>query len=328
MEERIIKLISEELRGSLTEESSLALQSWRNQAVENEKAYQDLVNIWHIRYVVSEVAPHTAVSFESWKAKNNIDTTRVKKLPAKNRLNIWLSRVAAIMFLGFMLWYLYPTTQDDNFWNAEGDNVTVNMTDGSVITLRKNTLMRDIAGENKDTERRVALSGEAFFKVAPDQSRPFYIEIEDVTIEVVGTEFNVSLLPETAMVEVAVLSGTVRIHVTDGGHTLNGGECFRWDTQQKKVHLSDAEIHNAWSWHTGQLQFKSTPLLQVVEALNRHFDTQISLENSTLAHCRFTSNFHSATLQEVIEVLSATFGLNAISNKEGVYHLVGGHCDG
>jgi ferric-dicitrate binding protein FerR (iron transport regulator) len=304
------------------------LKSWRNQAEENEKAYQDLVNIWQIRDLATEDAPHAAASFESWKAKNHIDAARVKKLPAKNRLNIWLSRVAAIAFLGFMLWYLYPTAKDDNFWNAEGDNVTVNMIDGSVITLRKNTLMRDIAGDKKDTERRVALSGEAFFKVAPDQSRPFFIEIEDVTVEVVGTEFNVSSLPSESMIEVAVLSGIVKIHVPEGVHTLTDGDRFRWHTGQKSVLKSEEESINAWSWHTGQLQFKSTPLLQVVEALNRHFDTQISLENSTLAHCRFTSNFHSATLEEVIEVLSATFGLNAISNKEGVYHLVGGHCDG
>lgn len=328
MEERIVKLISEELRGSLSEEASHGLKSWRNQSDENERAYQDLIKIWRLPNQQEVPAPTAAASYESWKLKYQIDTAPIRKLPTGKRLNIWFSRVAAVLFLGFVLWYFYPTAKQPTFWTAEGDNLTVNMADGSIVTLRENTLMRDIAGDKKEQERRVALSGEAFFKVAPDKSKPFFIEIEDVTVEVVGTEFNVSSLPSESLVEVAVLSGIVKIHVSEGAHTLSAGDRLRWHTRQKSVQVSEKESVNAWSWHTGQLQFKSTPLLQVIEALNRHFDKQVSLENTELAHCRFTSNFHSATLEEVIEVLSETFGLNAIPNKDGGYHLTGGQCDG
>lgn len=329
MEERIVKLISEELRGSLSEEASKVLTGWRNQSEENERTYQDLKKIWDLPKRQEVPPPNVAASFESWKSKYHIDAAApVKRLPTGKRLNIWLSRVAAVLFLGFVLWYFYPSPEQPTFWTAEGDNLTVNLADGSVVTLRENTLMRDIAGDKKKQERRVVISGEAFFKVAPDKSKPFFIEIEDVTVEVVGTEFNVSSAPSESMVEVAVLSGIVRIHVIDGAHNLSAGDRLRWDTRQKSVHVSEEETTNAWSWYTDQLQFKSTPLLHVIEALNRHFDKQVSLENTDLAHCRFTSNFHSATLEEVIEVLAETFGLNAIPNKDGGYRLTGGQCDG
>ena len=82
------------------------------------------------------------------------------------------------------------------------------MPDGSVITVNKNSTL-SYPSEFKGKTREVALNGEAFFKVTPNKEKPFIIHVNDVTVRVVGTSFNIR--SEKGKTEVIVETGIVQV---------------------------------------------------------------------------------------------------------------------
>src|SRR5690606_16524078 len=128
--------------------------------------------------------------------------------------------------------------------------------------------------------RKVKLEGEAFFNVAPDKSRPFIVEVDSVSVRVVGTSFNVR--KTTAYTEIIVESGVVQVSGNQHQVTLTKGTIIRIPSNGQlpaKKQFYD-QLHNYY--RIKEFVCDNTPLWKLVEVLNEAYKSNIVIVNEAL----------------------------------------------
>lgn len=244
----------------------------------------------------------------------------------------WWAVAASLLFLAAIGYWLRPAPEAPEsvrtIGAASGQSLELSLPDGSSIVLHDGGEVSYPEPFEKSGSRWVQLSGEAYFQVAPDLSRPFQVRTDYATVEVLGTAFNVRALPGEPAVEVTVESGRVQLFnaaIPDTKMQLLPGERGICTPNGELQKTNDAEI-NALSWLTDKLRFRNTPLPQALQALGRHFNVRIEFEKEALSPCTYTGTFDKTELKEVLQTLELTFGARIVRQGEGGYLIRGGSC--
>ncbi|GAB4025345.1 FecR family protein [Spirosoma gilvum] len=178
--------------------------------------------------------------------------------------------------------------------------------DGSRIVLnRQSTLTYPTAFANE--RREVTLNGEAFFDVTPDPSRPFRIKARPTVVQVLGTSFNVRAYDNN--VSVAVQTGKVRFSSGPKAVLLTKDQQATFDEQGDTIRRSAQLAANAFAYKTGLLVFDNEPLVNVVQTINQHYNSDVQLASTRLDNCRLKTRFDKMSLDEVVAVTAETLGL-------------------
>jgi transmembrane sensor len=179
---------------------------------------------------------------------------------------------AAAVALG--LWLAAPATQSENIVSAVAQRQEVTLADGTRVQLDAQTALVVDLGR---AERHVRLaSGEAFFAVSKDRSRPFFVETPAGSVRVTGTQFNVSA-QTPADLEVTVVEGSVLVRPGKTSSaaampvSLTAGQRFSSGPRAVEVHaLSPAELEDALAWRQGKVVFKGVPLHEALARFARY----------------------------------------------------------
>lgn len=206
--------------------------------------------------------------------------------------------------------------------------------DGSVVALNRGA---SLSLRFTPGERRVLLEkGEAFFKVAKDRSRPFVVQADKVSVQAVGTAFNVQL-GENA-VEVLVTEGQVGVSRRSGAIEQEGASHAGWTlpvslgqrtvvpldpttTAPRAEPLMTEEIDARLSWQPRLLDFTDAPLSEIVAAFNRHNPIRLSLRDSSLDGLRLSTTFRSDNLEGFLRLLQSDFAIRVERSSEGEIEL-------
>lgn len=152
--------------------------------------------------------------------------------------------------------------------------------------------------------REVALlSGRAFFEVVPAADRPFVVAVDDATVTVTGTAFDVRSSVQTT--SVAVQSGTVEVALDHGRRqaaTLTRGERLDIDRKSDRIARSDIPSDDVATWRQHRLVVDKATVAEVVEELRRHYAGVVLLRDGALAD-RLVSGIFD--LRQPIEALQA-----------------------
>jgi transmembrane sensor len=186
----------------------------------------------------------------------------------------------------------------------------VPMLDGSKVTLNTNSQLRVALS---DSVRRVELHrGEAFFEVAKDSQRPFYVEVGTKRVIAVGTRFSVRR--EGDDIEVVVTEGKVRVEDNAASEPLflTPGAIARTAeagvlVQQKSV--AEAETH--LSWRNGVLMFRDQDLGAAAAEFNRYNVRQIVIDDPAVAALRVEGNFKATNLDAFVRLVESGFQVRA-----------------
>src|SRR5690606_24131288 len=131
---------------------------------------------------------------------------------------------------------------------ANGERKTLQMEDGTVLTLNAGTTL--LVAKDLSEERRLQLvDGEAFFEVRHDTRRPFVVESGPLATTVLGTAFNVAAYRDIQTLRIAVASGKVNVTGQTGaaGDVLERGRALVYDKRQGTRRLEPAgEGQPAW----------------------------------------------------------------------------------
>jgi transmembrane sensor len=198
-------------------------------------------------------------------------------------------------------------------------NLLIDLPDGSKIFLNRNTELsyRSNFGNHR---RDVMLTGEAFFEISADASRPFIIDAGNAKIKVVGTSFNVITKNVESAVEVYVKTG--RVMITDNSESqsmiLDPGFVGTLDTKTSGKKLN--KNPNYLSWNTGLLVYNGQKLDVVFNDLKRVYNMDIVADNPGILENTWTSPIDNQSQDTIIRLICASFNLSYI--KDGsVYHL-------
>ena len=254
----------------------------------------------------------------------------LRRLPASRRLFPWLPAAAAIALLAALGWWRYGTgnTAFDKdtilYATGSGETKDISLPDGSAVVLNVNSFLTVPAAFRDASERGVELSGEAYFDIRHDPSRPFRITAGDAMVEVLGTAFNLRSYPAEGFTEVEVQEGVVRLSGLQGGQAVDLAAGLRGAVRPgQPISRQPAPGLNAQSWRTQRLAFRDTPLNEALACLERHFNVELKLSNSGLADCGITMEFEDFTLPEVFKAFELIFNVQ-VQEMNDTYLLKGG----
>lgn len=201
-----------------------------------------------------------------------------------------------------------PATELVRFENTGERIIIHHLPDKSSVAMRPHAVVTYPAAFDSD-KRLVTFSGEGFFDIQKDKSRPFYIQSGEMVIKVLGTSFNVKAASDQKVFQVDVVTGTVE--VSTYAQSSQSQQVILKPQQQALFELDSKKLISKTIltqpkkeiYEPVTIVFEETPLNQVIEQLEKRFNVSISLANPGLAKCGLTANFESQTFASILEIL-------------------------
>ncbi|MBS0026701.1 FecR family protein [Chitinophaga sp. 22321] len=184
----------------------------------------------------------------------------------------------------------------------KGGQYRLELPDGSKVWLNAaSSLKFPTAFTGK--ERRVELSGEAYFEVAKNVGQPFYVSVNKANIAVLGTSFNVMAYADEADIRTTLLEGAVKVSQENTSSLLKPGEQSLLAPDGKIKVIEKADIDLAVAWKNGLTSFKSADIKTIMRQVERWYDVEV-VYNGTIPARSFTGDIpRDANLSELLRLL-------------------------
>ena len=200
--------------------------------------------------------------------------------------------------------------------NPVGKKSMITLSDGTMIYLNSESEI-SYSSEFSDSLRLVSLKGEAFFEVQKE-GRPFVVETQGTTIQVLGTSFNVNQ-KDNGPLMVALVTGKVRINDHQGNQlNLEPSEMM---VMEKGGHLYKTGFDplEITGWKDKVLVFKSNNFSDVKDKIEKWFGVKIQLNGKINSDWTYSGIYKDETLENVLRGIFLTSGINyKIENKKSV----------
>lgn len=135
-----------------------------------------------------------------------------------------------------------------------------------------------------DKTREVALIGEAYFDVAHNHEKPFFVKTNELRIQVLGTKFDVSAYPEDKMVQTVLEEGRVNIQYIGKGILkrelnieMSPNQMVQFDKLSGEVKSQIVNVNKYISWKNGMLEFEKVDLVRALKQVERFYNVRIIL---------------------------------------------------
>ena len=187
-----------------------------------------------------------------------------------------------------------PLGEKANLVLQDGTSVQINS--GSTIEYPKHFGLFD---------RKVTFSGEAYFSVAKEPSRPFVISVGGVEIKVTGTKFNVKAYPDEPTVSVALEEGKVSLIDKDKHiYPLQPRQSVLYNKVSGRCVISQIdEMETFTAWRSSSLNFNRVPLGEILKVIERQHNVVFTAEDPSCLRYRFTISTSSAQVSEILREL-------------------------
>ncbi|MCX6252535.1 MAG: FecR domain-containing protein [Bacteroidetes bacterium] len=240
-------------------------------------------------------------------------------------------RIAAVILLillpSFFL-YRYFTRPEALRIHGSGEIVENRLPDGTSVTLNTAAIL-EYPSRFTGNYRDVSLSGEAWFEVAHDKTKPFIISNGRVRIEVLGTSFYVNTKSPDGTIELILSTGKVSVYYADTPSEpviLLPGQKAEISANTRRISLATNEYQNFLSWKTKVLYFNDDPMANIIRDLNKVYHSSIEIKNKRLSACRITATFDKQSLSSILNVLKSTLDFQ-IKNTGSSIELTGEGCN-
>lgn len=247
------------------------------------------------------------------KAKERVSiklNTAVGRNTKTRKLWTYTVRVAAAIsvFFAFKFIFLQPTStrvaeEPALVWVERktdwGEKLNLILADGTQIKLNSGSSIR-FPKVFTANERRIELSGEAFFDVARDESKPFIIQSDKVETKVLGTSFNVQAYEDQRHISVSVLTGRVEVASSENKVFLSPHEQGVYHRSKGNVTKGRVDIEKILLWKDGIIHFEDATFGEVKNVLERWYGVNISFASKELAQCHLTATYANESLETIL----------------------------
>ena len=182
------------------------------------------------------------------------------------------------------------------------------LADGTKVWLNSLTQLRfpvTFAGE----ERKVYLTGEAYFEVARDSVHPFIVATDEgMEVKVYGTEFNVDTYRK-GTVKTTLVNGKVGIRVSATGEEvrLSPNQMALFTKATQSIQVENVDPYGAIAWKDGKFVFEDEPIEEIMERLSRWYDVKVFYANERIKKHTFTGIItRFADISDVLHLMEET----------------------
>ncbi|MDR3716103.1 MAG: FecR domain-containing protein [Puia sp.] len=217
--------------------------------------------------------------------------------------------------------------------NQTAGNQSLYLVDGSKVILKPGSSIRHAVFLQKD-KREIYLEGDAFFEVAKDPARPFYVYTKDIVMRVLGTSFNVTTDTHNGDVTVVVRTGKVSVYkkaarlasqliLTSNQKVLykaltNDLICSRLNSIETRSNL--IPVSPAFDFN-----FEEAPVGKIFNTLENAYGIPVHFDGKSLSKCVVTTSLGEEEFEEKLKVICAAIGATYKIDGNGVL-IEGGSC--
>ena len=310
--------------GAVDPATRRSFEAWLHASKEHKQAYFALEQMWRdLDFVALEAGvgvPAAAPPPRPWRRR--VAFARPAFVAASFALLVVAGLTIHAISTGILSGRAQPA-----FETQRAEIREIELEDSSLVTLGAKSQLAAVFTE--DSRKVVLFEGEAFFDVAKDPLRPFFVAADDTLIRVVGTKFSVKRTPDD--VHVAVLEGVVDVMKTDDladtpDARLSPIETKRLTAGQKIVAaaasptLPDADTvqqTTPGAWRTGRLAYENASLAEIIADIDRYHDRPIRIVGDALGGVRFTTGFQVREIDTWLAALEETQPIDVIDRGQG-----------
>lgn len=291
--------------GAATEQQRADFGRWMAASEAHEQAFVEYEQVWQ---QLGQLAPRTRAELRA----------SVADLPAAG-WRAWLqlldgrrwqaAALASVLVLGVWVVLAGRELADpeiSRYQTAQAQLQTINLPDGSQLSLAAQTQLS--AWQTKGERHVELLAGQAFFVIAKNPKKPFYVSVGGTRIRVLGTRFDVNKL--NGQVRVNVEEGVVSVEARTPEPNsatqvlvLTAGKTVTQLAGGSFSALGDIDPAAAALWRSGRLEYNNATLAEVIAEVNRYYDGEIIVHHS-LQQQRITLALTTAEVNQVPHILS------------------------
>lgn len=188
--------------------------------------------------------------------------------------------------------------------------------DGTKVWVNSDSRL-EFATRFTPKSREVTLYGEAYFEVARDEARPFFVRMGNARIQVLGTSFNVTAYQEEQEVKVALLQGKVRLEAEKNACVLKPGEIATLDKRTGGTTVCEGNVEAMAAWRTGRFDFEDMALEELAVRLYRWYGVRFEFADAETRLMRFSGVvMKNWRLDYALDVVGRTTNVGFVG-KEG-----------
>ena len=204
--------------------------------------------------------------------------------------------------------------------NPKGSRpIDITLSDGTRVWLNAETEM-SFPAVFVGNERKVDMKGEAYFEVAHNSKKPFYVQHGAMTVQVLGTHFNVNTYHDQNQYKVTLLEGVVKVNSGKEARLLQPNQQAQLLNNGAIQIEKNIDIDEVMAWKSGVFKFNQSDIKTVMDMISRWYNVSYEIKEPVRQHFGGTID-KDVPLKKVIEMLEMTGGveINLKGDKLEVY---------
>ncbi|KAA2243360.1 DUF4974 domain-containing protein [Chitinophaga agrisoli] len=314
--------------GECTAEETALVEEWLKH---EENSRQMQVWLWEDWQETSGRMPEDMAQRLKTRLGDNIQAANPLRLAARRK---WFYRVAVAATLAILVACTFffrvglfngakggsALAYQDSISNEGLRPYKATLPDGSTVWLNSGAHVY-IARDFGKKERRVKLTGEAFFDIKQDNAHPFYTTAGAVTTQVLGTAYNVEAYPGEEEVRVSLLNGKVAIHAADTTCILTPGQVALYTHASGSMTVGNFITADPAAWVTGKIVLNKIPLPEALNRLSHLYHVPIHYDYKLIQDKYIAGEFDRDTLPVVLRSVLFVHNLKFSHTKDGGYTI-------
>ncbi|MEI6866496.1 FecR domain-containing protein [Flavicella sp.] len=258
--------------------------------------------------------------------KINIENNNnsLRKICFKTVLN-YLVKVAAVLFIPLFLFVSYQVLNKNNeipnltITSQFGARTNFELPDGSVVFLNNDSSLTFPNKFNR-RNREVILKGEAYFDVIHNPDIPLLVKVDDITVKVLGTQFNIKSYKDDDDISVTLKTGEIEfipkdINTPNNKLLLKPNQQIVYSKKTNSLIYNEVEADKYIAWTRGKLVFVNDDLENIIKKLSRWYSVDININDDNLLKYKLTASFQNESILRIMELISLAIPIDYEVNK-------------
>lgn len=310
---RLKLLLQKYLFGNCTKQELEELWQLMGELSDNDSLENELADLWNTN---AETNPAKDVDWTRvyGKLQQRIDDHEIDYLSVasveKKKKRVWYFAAAAasIICIIFSWWFASQHSSAPAVAKVAPKAPVyqiINLPDGTVVTLNNGSKL-DYPIAFKGDSREVYLVGEAYFDVARDSKKPFYVHTGTYSVKVLGTAFNVKAYPGDKAIAVTVEKGKVQVQKSNTSKplgVLSPGDQLTVNKQSVQATMEKVDVRQVLEWKDEILVFEDINFGEASMIIGNYFGVELKFKNEELRNRRFTADFRKNNLDDVLDII-------------------------
>lgn len=207
---------------------------------------------------------------------------------------------------------------------VRGVKSQIALPDGSVVHLNSESAI-SFPSTFEGKIRPVTLTGEAYFEVSHDPSKPFIVHTATAITKVLGTSFNVHAR-DNENVEITLVDGSVNVALGSSNVFLRPGEQASVGFTNQTITRQKVNVTKYIAWKKNILHFEQTRLIDAVATLESWYDVDITVQSQSLNGCLITAQYQNESLKNVLKSFQFLLGAKVTYKSDTTILITGNRC--